>query len=120
LNEIHQIARFEPAIVERINEDLDLHARKKKLLRLADARFLEGKTPDFPKLQMQRRALKLEDVELETGRTRTEACVVYLFLMLRGFNGGRLKDLTAYTTFEILGVCLEPISISTTILLPRV
>jgi hypothetical protein len=33
-NEIHQIARFEPAIVERIDEDLDLHARKKKLLRI--------------------------------------------------------------------------------------
>ncbi len=48
LNEIHQIARFEPAIVERMDEDLDLHARTKKLLRLADARFLEGKTPDFP------------------------------------------------------------------------
>jgi hypothetical protein len=40
LNEIHQIARFEPSIVERIDEDLDLHAKKKKLLRLADAQFL--------------------------------------------------------------------------------
>jgi hypothetical protein len=30
LNEIHQIARFEPSIVERIDEDLDLHAKKKK------------------------------------------------------------------------------------------
>jgi hypothetical protein len=35
LNEIHQIARLEPSIVERIDEDLDLHAKKKKLLRLA-------------------------------------------------------------------------------------
>jgi hypothetical protein len=33
LNEIHQIALFEPSIVERIDEDLDLHAKKKKLLR---------------------------------------------------------------------------------------
>ena len=32
LNEIHQIARFEPSIVERIDEDLDLHAKKKRLL----------------------------------------------------------------------------------------
>ena len=37
LNEIHQIALLEPAIVERIDEDLDLHAKKKKLLRLTDA-----------------------------------------------------------------------------------
>jgi hypothetical protein len=28
LNEIHQIARAEPSIVERIDEDLDLHAKK--------------------------------------------------------------------------------------------
>src|ERR1700675_2299931 len=34
LNEVHQIARLEPSIVERIDEDLDLHAKKKKLLRL--------------------------------------------------------------------------------------
>jgi hypothetical protein len=36
LNEIHQIALFEPSIVERIDEDLDRHAKKKKLLRLVD------------------------------------------------------------------------------------
>jgi IS5 family transposase len=99
LREIHQIARLEPAIVERIDEDLDLHARKKKLLRLADAQFLEGQTPDLPELEMQLRALKLEDVELEIGRPRTEAYVVYLFLMLRGFNGG-CKDQAARLLLE--------------------
>jgi hypothetical protein len=50
LNEIHQIASLEPSIVERIDLDLDLHAKKKKLLRLADAQFLAGQTPDLPKL----------------------------------------------------------------------
>ena len=30
LNEIHQIARLEPSIVDRIDEDLDLHAKKRK------------------------------------------------------------------------------------------
>jgi hypothetical protein len=35
LNEIHLIALFEPSIVERIDEDLDRHAKKKKLLRLS-------------------------------------------------------------------------------------
>ena len=48
LNEIHQIACLEPSIVEHIDEDLDLHAKKKKLLRLADAQFLAGQTPDLP------------------------------------------------------------------------
>jgi len=76
LNEIHQIACFESCIVERIDEDLDLHAKKKKLLRLVDAEFLAGQTPDLPKLQLQLRELKLEEIELEIGRPRTEAYIV--------------------------------------------
>jgi hypothetical protein len=74
--------------VERIDEDLDRHAKKKKLLRLADAQFLAGQTPDLPKLQLQLCELKVDDIELETGRPRTDAYIVYLFLMLRGLNGG--------------------------------
>ena len=88
LNEIHQIACFEPPIVERIEEDLDLHAKKKKLLRLVDAQFQAGQTPDLPKLELQLRQLKLDDIQLEEGRPRTEAYVVYVFLMLRGWVGG--------------------------------
>src|ERR1700687_3594119 len=119
LNEIHQIAIFEPSIVERIDEHLDLHAKKKKLQRLADEQFLAGQTPDLPKLQLQLRELKLDNVELETGRPRTEAYIVYLFLMLRGFNGGckdqhaRLllqESITLRLWLEHLGLELPPAS----------
>jgi hypothetical protein len=99
LNEIHQIAYSEPSIVERIDLDLDLHAKKKKLLRLADAQFLAGQTPDLPKLQLQLRELKVDNIDLEIGRPRTEAYLVYLFLMLRGFNGG-CKDQHARLLLE--------------------
>ena len=74
--------------MERIDEDLDLHAKKKKLLRLVDAEFLAGQTPDLPKLQLQLRERKIDDIALETGWPRTEAHIVYLFLMVRGLNGG--------------------------------
>ena len=119
LNEIHQIARFEPSIVERIDEDLDLHAKKKKLLRLADAEFLAGQTLDLPKLQLQLRELEIDKIELETGRPRTDAYIVYLFLMLRGFNGGckdqhaRLlleESVTLRLWLEHLGLQLPPAS----------
>jgi hypothetical protein len=119
LNEIHQIACLEPSIVERIDEDLDLHAKKKKLLRLADAEFLAGQTSDLPKLQLQLRELKIEDIELEIGRPRTEAYVVYLFLMLRGWGGGckdqhaRLlleESITLRLWLEHLGLELPPAS----------
>jgi hypothetical protein len=68
LNEIHQIALLEPSIVERIDEDLDLRVKKKKLLRLADAEFLDGQTLDLPKLQLQLRELQIDKFQLETGR----------------------------------------------------
>src|ERR1700676_4639282 len=118
LNEVYQIARLEPCIVERIDEDLDLHAKKKKL-RLIDAQFLAGQTPDLPKLQLQLRELKLDNIDLETGRPRTEAYIVYLFLMLRGFNGGckdqhaRLfleESITLTVWLEHLGLELPPAS----------
>ena len=119
LNEIHQIACFEPSIVERIDEDLDLHAKKKKLLRLVDAQFLAGQTPDLPKLELQLRQLKLDDIQLEEGRPRTEAYVVYVFLMLRGWVGGckdqqaRLlleESMTLKLWLEHLGLELPPAS----------
>src|ERR1700748_838766 len=99
LNEIHQIARFEPSLVERIDEDLALHAKKKNLLRLADAECLAGQTLDLPKLQLQLRELQIDKIQLETGRPRTDAYIVYLFLMLRGFNGG-CKDQQARLLLE--------------------
>ena len=119
LNEIHQIALLEPSIVERIDEDLDLHAKKKKLLRLADAEFLAGQTLDLPKLQLQLRELQIDQIQLETGRPRTDAYIVYLFLMLRGFNGGckdqhaRLlleESITLRLWLEHLGLQLPPAS----------
>ena len=119
LNEIHQIVRMEPSIVEHIDEDLDLHAKKKRLLRLADERFLAGQTPDLPKLELQLRELKIDDIELETGRPRTEAYIVYLFLMLRGWCGGckdqhaRLlleESMTLKLWLEDLGLELPPAS----------
>ena len=67
--------------MESIDQDLDLHAKKKKLLRLVDEQFLAGQTPDLPKLQLQLRELKVDELELETGRPRTDAYMVYLFLM---------------------------------------
>ena len=119
LTEIHQIACLEPSIVERIDEDLDLHAKKKKLLRLADAQFLAGQTADLPKLQLQLRELRLDEIELERGRPRTEAYIVYLFLMLRGWAGGckdqqaRLlleESITLKLWLEHLGLQLPPAS----------
>jgi hypothetical protein len=34
------------------------------------------------------RELEIDDIELEISRPRTDACIVYLFVMLRGWVGG--------------------------------
>ena len=65
------------------------------------------------------RELKLDEIELEIGRPRTEAYVVYVFLMLRGWVGGcedqhtRLlleESMTLKLWLEHLGLELPPAS----------
>src|SRR5260370_7189514 len=75
LNEIHQIACLEPSIVEHIDEDLDLHAKKKKLLRLPDAQFLARQTPDLPNRQLQLPELHPAHIHLQTPRPHTMAFI---------------------------------------------
>lgn len=88
LVQTHRIVEFEPAILDRIESDLDAHGLKKKLLREADRRFLEGQTPDLINLQIELRQVDPTTMELEVGRPRLEPYLVYLFLMLRGCLGG--------------------------------
>jgi hypothetical protein len=65
------------------------------------------------------RELQIDPMQWETGRPRTDAYIVYLFLMLRGFNGGckdqhaRLlpeESITLRLWLEHLGLQLPPAS----------
>ena len=119
LIETHRIVEFEPALLERIESDLDAHGLKKKLLREADRRFLEGQTPDLINLRMELRHRDPSPLALETGRPRLEPYLVYLFLMLRGRWGGckdqdaRLlqeESMTLHWWLENLELTLPPAS----------
>ena len=119
LIETHRIVGFEPAILERIESDLDAYGLKKKLLREADRRFLEGQTPDLMNLRIELRQIDPTKMELEIGRPRLEPYVVYLFLMLRGCLGGckdqdaRLlqeESMTLHWWLENLELTLPPAS----------
>jgi len=88
LIETHHLVEFEPAILDRIESDLDAYGLKKKLVREADRRFLEGQTPDLANLKMEWRPIEPPKLKLEVGRPRLEPYGVYLFLMLRGRLGG--------------------------------
>lgn len=119
LIETHRIVGFEPAILERIESDLDAYGLKKKLLREADRRFLEGQTLDLMNLRIELRQIDPTKMELEIGRPRLEPYVVYLFLMLRGCLGGckdqdaRLlqeESMTLHWWLENLELTLPPAS----------
>jgi hypothetical protein len=42
--------------------------------------------PDFPNCSFNCVSFKVDEIELEIGRPRTEAYIVYVFLMLRGLG----------------------------------
>ena len=119
LVETHRIVEFEPAILDRIESDLDAYGLKKKLLRQADRRFLDGQTLDLPSLKIELRQINPLHLELEVGRPRLEPYLVYLFLMLRGRLGGckdqdaRLlqeESMTLHWWLENLELSLPPAS----------
>ena len=119
LVETHRILEFEPAILDRIESDLDAYGLKKKLLREADRRFLEGQTLDLPCLKIDLRQIDPSQIELEVGRPRMEPYLVYMFSMLRGrFGGckdqdGRLlqeESMTLHWWLENLQLSLPPAS----------
>ena len=100
LIQTHRIVQFEPTILERVESDLNTYGLKKKLVREADRRFLEGQTSDLAQLKIELRQVDATKMELEVGRPRLEPYIVYLFLMLRGRFGG-CKDQNARTHIRV-------------------
>jgi hypothetical protein len=88
LDESPELLRVAPYILEKVNQDLDSLARKKKLLRQEDREFFQSQTDDLPTLDLLPPCERDEaSLTLEVGRPRMSAASVFLFLMLRGFLG---------------------------------
>jgi hypothetical protein len=82
-----EIADSYPEIIREIDHDLDIHGLKKKTMREADRRFFERLNPSFDSMA------DLPDpdtcpLDLEGGRPRMPAIIVYVLLLLRGWIGG--------------------------------
>ena len=87
LDEVEQMARSAPEIVEEIERDLDAHAREKKRLRQEDRKFFESQTEELPEWEIAEDQILAAKLTLEAGRPRMSGPLVYVFLMLRGFLG---------------------------------
>ena len=87
LEEVENLGRFAPTIIEAIEKDLDANAREKKKVRLEDRKFYASRTAELPELNIDEQDLLAEKLALAVGRPRMPAYVVFVFLMLRGFLG---------------------------------
>lgn len=87
VNKCIEIAESHPRILEEINHDLDLHGLKKKAEREADRNFFREQNPSFEGLKDSMPPPSCS-LELEPGRPRMPAIVVFVLLLLRGRIGG--------------------------------
>ncbi len=82
-----EIAEFHPGILQEIDHDLDIHGLKKKAMREADRRFYEQLNPSFDGMA-DLTAPQTCPRELDGGRPRMPAIIVFVLLLLRGWIGG--------------------------------
>ena len=75
-------------VLDAIDADLDLHGQQKKALRIQDAQWTEAQNRPLPTIDRLPTTVVAESLLRSMGRPRTDANVVYLFLMGRGFFGG--------------------------------
>jgi len=88
LEEAHLLVEGNRTILDAIDADLDLHGKRKKALRLEDREWNQTRNQPLPSLGHEATPVVAETLQLEGGRPRTDAYVVYLFLVGRGFFGG--------------------------------
>jgi IS5 family transposase len=88
LQEANQLVVREPPILERIEADLDRHAKEKKAMRIQDAQWVEAQSANLPAMDAGRGIVTPDALRLHTGRPRTSAYVVYMLMVGRGFFGG--------------------------------
>ena len=92
LEEVDELRKFTPEIIDAIETDLDIHAKEKKKLRLADKDFFASQTCDLPGVDIEGQEILSNELELFYGRPRMPAYLVYLFVMIQGFLGGTLAS----------------------------
>ena len=88
LQEAHRLIVAAPSMLATVEADLDAHGKRKKALRLADARWAEARSPSLPGMATPVEPIDPTTLTLGVGRPRTHAYVVLMFLLLRGYAGG--------------------------------
>ena len=100
LEEVHQLIVGCPALVARVEEDLDAHGKGKKAIRLADEEWRRRRTEPLPGSEKAPAEVDTTKLVLEQGRPRTPAYVVIVALLLRGYFGAGFKSCDSTTMLQ--------------------
>ena len=93
-SEVHDLIQREPKILERIEQDLDKQARKKKKMRLDDQAWKIAQNPVLPGMNTLTEKIETDKLVLQKGNHRMPPFVVFLFLIIRGYLGGIKSEVT--------------------------
>lgn len=91
LKEAHEVVVQFPELVDLVEVDLDEHARRKKALRVADAKWEARRSHALPGMEQEPIVVEAKALRLEHGRPRTPGYVVLLATLLRGYFGAGFK-----------------------------
>lgn len=84
-----ELIKINPGILEEIENDQDLYAKKKKKIRLEEKNRRESKLQPFSACgPVEEKEIQIEDIKLEHSDNRMDPFTVFFFLLLRGYLGG--------------------------------
>ena len=92
LVEVHRFILSYPELLDLVEADLDAHALRKKVARVADAQWLANQTLPLPSVLGHFSASHSQPLALLQGRPRTSGFVVLMAILLRGYFGSGFKS----------------------------
>lgn len=104
LEEVHNLIRESPALLDAVEKDLDIHALGKKADRVADAQWYANRTLPL-RVFLNPPQEPEKPLVLKIGRPRTPAYVVLIALFLRGYSGAGFKS------DDVTSIMLESITL---------
>jgi hypothetical protein len=98
LSDVLKMSDKHPKILASIRKDQDALGIKKKELRQKDKAYFESKNEDLPEILDQVEQTEASALQLQVGRPRMDAELVFVFLVLRGY----FKSLSSTESIERL------------------
>lgn len=117
IKEGYELSQSNPEILNRLEKDLDEYGKGKKQMRLEDKLYVDMQQASFAGILQEVEITAEQITNLEEGRPRMCAFLVFVFLLIRGYFGGikskQLKTLLTESSsllilYQELGLAKAP------------